>query len=139
MLNNIVLMGRVVADPEINYGRGEQSSPICQYRLAVERDRKDKGGEKQVDFIPCVCFGGSAEFASKYIRKGWTVVIQGRLSIQNYEKDGERRSWTSVIIQSQYPIFPKREKQEQGGNAIPEEDANGFTPMEGEDPFANLT
>ena len=72
-MNKVILMGRLTRDPEIRYSQGEQSTAVARYTLAVDRRfNRNNGGDNQqtADFIGCVAFGRSAEFAEKYLRKG---------------------------------------------------------------------
>ena len=61
-MNKVVLMGRLTRDPEVRYSQGESATAVARYTLAVER-RFKREGEQTADFIPCVVFGKSAEFA----------------------------------------------------------------------------
>ena len=77
-MNKVILMGRLTRDPEVRYTPGKNSFAIARYTLAVDRKiRKD--GDATADFINCVVFGRSAEFAEKYFRKGLKITIEGRI------------------------------------------------------------
>ena len=67
-MNKVVLMGRLTRDPEVRYSQGESATAVARYTLAVER-RFKREGEQTADFIPCVLFGKSSEFAEKYFRQ----------------------------------------------------------------------
>ena len=71
-MNKVVLMGRLTRDPEVRYSAGENALAIARYTLAVDR-RFRRDGEASADFIPCVSFGRTAEFAEKYFRQGLKV------------------------------------------------------------------
>ena len=102
MLNHIVLMGRLVADPELKRTRNEIA--VGSFTLAVDRDRKDKdSGEREADFIRCVVWRGTAEFASRYFSKGQMAVVSGRLTIRPWTDDqGNKRSSTEVMVENLY-------------------------------------
>lgn len=100
MLNQIVIQGRLTRDPEMRQTPG--GTPICTFSLAVERDFKDKDGNRKVDFIDCVCWRGTAEFASKYFAKGRMALVLGSLQIRTYEKDGEKRRAAEILVSSLY-------------------------------------
>lgn len=68
-MNKVILMGRLIRDPEIRYSSGENSTAVGRYTLAVDR-RYKKAGEATAVFINCVTFGRGAEFAEKYLRQG---------------------------------------------------------------------
>ena len=95
MLNNIVLQGRLVLDPDLR--RTQAGTAVANFTLAVDRDR-EVNGERITDFIDCVAWAGSAEFLSKYFRKGQMAIISGRLQSREWEdKEGnKRRSWEVV-------------------------------------------
>ena len=77
-MNKVILMGRLTRDPDIRYSAGDSSLAVARYTLAVDR-RFKRDGEATADFIGCVAFGRSAEFAEKYLRQGMRIVITGRI------------------------------------------------------------
>ena len=77
-MNKVILMGRLTRDPEVRYSAGDNSMAIARYTLAVDR-RFKRDGEATADFIGCVAFGRSVEFAEKYFRQGLKVVVSGRI------------------------------------------------------------
>ena len=76
-MNKVVLVGRLTRDPEVRYSQGDNATAVARYTIAVER-RVKRAGEVAADFIPCVVFGRSAEFAEKYFRQGMRIAISGR-------------------------------------------------------------
>lgn len=111
MLNKIVLMGRLVRDPEIRHTQSQ--TPVASFTLAVDRDYSGKdGAEKQTDFIDCVAWRSTAEFASKYFSKGRMAVVSGRLQIRDWQdKDGNKRRSAEVIVDSMYFGDSKKDGQ----------------------------
>ena len=97
-MNNVVLMGRLTADPE--YRTAQSGIVVVSYTLAVER-RFKKDGEPTADFIRCKAFGKSAEFAERYFKKGTKIAVTGRIQTGSYEKDGHKVYTTDVIIDNQ--------------------------------------
>ena len=90
-MNKVILMGRLTRDPEIRYSAGDNSMAIARYTLAVDRRFGRRDGEATADFIGCVAFGRSAEFAEKYFRQGLKVVVTGRIQTGSYtNKDGQK-------------------------------------------------
>ncbi len=100
-MNKVILMGRPTRAPEVRYSDGVDPLAVARYTLAVNR-RIKKNGEQDADFIPCVAFGKAGEFAEKYFKKGQLVAITGRLQVRSWDKDGERRWSTDVIVEEQY-------------------------------------
>ena len=100
-MNKVILMGRLVRDPEVRYSQGETSMAIARYTLAVDRRFKREGDQQTADFIGCVAFGRAGEFAEKYFRKGTKVLVTGRIQTGSYEKDGQRVYTTDVVVEEQ--------------------------------------
>lgn len=98
-MNCVILMGRLTKDPEIRFSQAGKA--VARYSVAVDR-RFHREGDPTTDFIDCVAFGNSAEFAEKYFHKGMRVALQGRLQIDQYTaKDGSTRRSASVVIDNQ--------------------------------------
>lgn len=101
MLNHITLMGRMTRDPETRYTRSQ--TPVCSFTLAVERDRKNEDGSRTTDFIDCVAWRSTAEFISKYFRKGSMAVAAGRLQLRDWtDKDGNKRRQAEILCENVY-------------------------------------
>ena len=96
-MNQAIICGRLVRDPEIRYTNGEEAKAVAKYTIAVDRMK-----DKEADFISCVAFGKSAEFAEKYFRKGQRVLISGRIQTGSYtNKDGQKVYKTDILIATQ--------------------------------------
>ena len=101
-MNKVILMGRLTRDPEVRYSQGESATAIARYTLAVDRRFNRNNDENSADFIGCVAFGRSAEFAEKYLRKGTKVVVTGRIQTGSYtNKDGVKVYTTDVVVEDQ--------------------------------------
>ena len=100
-MNKVILMGRLTRDPEVRYSQGENATAIARYTLAVDRRFNRNGDENSADFIGCVAFGRSGEFAEKYFRKGTKVLVTGRIQTGSYtNKDGNRVYTTEVVVEN---------------------------------------
>ena len=100
-MNKVILMGRLTRDPEVRYSQGENSLAIARYTLAVDR-RFKRAGEQDADFINCVVFGKSAEFAEKYFRQGIKIAVTGRIQTGSYtNKEGQKVYTTEVVVEEQ--------------------------------------
>jgi single-strand DNA-binding protein len=100
-MNKVILMGRLTRDPEVRYSQGEKSTATARYSLAVDRKFK-REGEADADFINCVSFGKSAEFAEKYFKQGTKIVVTGRIQSGSYtNKDGQKVYTTDVVVEEQ--------------------------------------
>ena len=101
MLNHIVIMGRMVRDPELR--RTGSGVAVASFTLAVDRDFAGKDNEKETDFIDCVAWRQTGEFVSKYFTKGCMACVAGRLQIRNWtDKDGNKRRSAEVIADNVY-------------------------------------
>ena len=95
-------MGRLTRDPEVRYSTGaDGSNAIARYTLAVDRRRsRSDANEQTADFIGCVAFGRSAEFAEKYLHQGTKVVVTGRIQTGSYtNKDGQKVYTTDIVVE----------------------------------------
>ncbi len=102
-MNKVMLMGRLTRDPEVRYSQGENPLAIARYTLAVDR-RFSRGGDNQqtADFISCVAFGRSGEFAEKYLRKGIKIAVTGRIQTGSYtNREGQVVYTTEVVVEDQ--------------------------------------
>lgn len=100
-MNKVILMGRLTRDPEIRYAQGENNMAIARYTLAVDR-RFQKNSDQSADFISCVAFGRSAEFAEKWLKQGIKICITGRIQTGSYmNKDGVKVYTTEVVVEDQ--------------------------------------
>ena len=101
-MNKVILMGRLTRDPEVRYSQGgENPLAIARYTLAVDR-RFKRDGEQTADFISCVSFGKTAEFAEKYFRQGMRITISGRIQTGSYtNRDGVKVYTTEVVVEEQ--------------------------------------
>lgn len=95
MLNRIVLIGRLVKDPELRYTG--QGTPVCSFRIAVDR-RPSKDAERQADFIDIVTWRQSAEFAAQYLTKGRLVAVDGRLQIREWTAQDGTKRWSTEVV-----------------------------------------
>ena len=109
MLNHIVIMGRLVRDPELR--RTGSGIAVTSFSLAVDRDfGKNENGEKETDFIDCVAWRQTGEFVSKYFTKGRMAVVSGRLQIRSWtDKEGNKRRTAEVVADNVYFGDSKRD------------------------------
>lgn len=96
ILNRVVLIGRLTADPNLRYL--PNGTATTSFTLACDRPFKPEGGEREADFIPIVCWRQLAETCANYLRKGRLTAVEGRLQIRNYENNEGRRVYVSEII-----------------------------------------
>ena len=122
MLNQIEIMGNLVADPEIRTtGSGIK---VCPFRIACERDYAANGTPKETDFVDCVAWREKAEFVCRYFSKGMPILVLGRLQMRKWEdRDGNKR--VSAEIQADNVYFAGGGKRNAPAAA---DSAEGFRP-----------
>ena len=98
-MNKLVITGRLTRDPEVK-AIGENNM-VAKFTVAVNRNYKDKDGNRPADFIPCEAFGKTAEFISNYVTKGRLVEIDGEMRVDQYQnEEGENRTFTKCHVNS---------------------------------------
>ena len=103
-MNKVILMGRLTREPDVRYSQNADGSmAVAGYTLAVDRRRaRNNNDEQSADFISCVAFGRSGEFAEKYLHQGTKIVVTGRIQTGSYtNKDGQRVYTTDVVVEEQ--------------------------------------
>ena len=137
-MNKVILMGRLTRDPDVRYTTGDEARAIARYTLAVDRrmrrDRED--GQQTADFIGCVAFGKSAEFAEKYLHKGIKICITGRIQTGSYtNKEGQKVYTTDVVVEDQE--FAESKNASGGSDGFVPSGASG-APSNAADEFMNI-
>ena len=97
-MNKSILVGRLSADPEMR--KTESGISVCRFTIAVQEDYKNKDGSRDVDFIQCKAWRSTADFVVKYFKKGSRIAVSGKIKSDNYDKNGEKRTFTYVKVDS---------------------------------------
>ena len=109
-MNKVILMGRLTKDPETRYTQ-TTNTQVTSFTLAVNRRFVKEGEERQADFINIVAWNKTAEFVSKYFKKGQQVGVIGRLQTRNWEDEqGQKHYVTEVIAEEVYFADTKKEE-----------------------------
>ena len=126
-MNKVILMGRLTRDPEVRYSGGDNATAVARYSLAVDR-RFKRDNAPSADFINCVGFGKTAEFAEKYFRKGMRICVVGRIQTGSYtNRDGQKVYTTDVVVEEQEFAESKGASENNGADRPqPTTDNNGF-------------
>lgn len=126
MLNRIVLIGRLVADPQLRYT--QNGTAVANFRLAVDRPFTNQQGERETDFIDVVVWRKLAEVCANNLGKGRLVGVDGRLQIREYEYEGQRRRQAEVVADNvQFLDWPADGPRSGGGRPPADFDAvDGF-------------
>ena len=138
-MNKAILMGRLTRDPDVRYTT-TNNTMVVQFALAVNRRFAKEGEERQADFINIVAWDKTAEFCSKYFKKGQQVGIIGRIQTRNYDdKDGKKVYVTEVVAEEAYFADTKKEDSPFGNQPVSNPFAtpnNEFKPVTDDDlPF----
>ena len=121
MLNRVILMGRLTADPELRKTASDLS--VTSFTLAVDRNY-GKGADRQTDFINCVAWRQTAEFISRYFSKGKLMALEGSIQVRNYtDKNDNKRQAVEVLVSQAY--FAGDNSQKQGSAA----DTKNYPPI----------
>lgn len=127
-MNKVILMGRLVKEPDVRYSKGAEPLAVARYTLAVQRRFKHQG-EPEADFINCIAFGKLGEFAERYFIKGQMISITGRLQVRSWEDKNRQKHWTTeVIVEEQYFAESKKDNTEKIPAGQP--DVDGFYPID---------
>lgn len=112
MFNKVIMMGRIVNDPELK--TTPQGVSVCSFRIAVDRRFQQKGEEKKSDFFNVVAWRQQAEFVSRYFGKGRMILIEGELNTRQYtDKNGNPSTWYEIVADR--ASFTGEAKQQGGG------------------------
>lgn len=128
MLNNVILIGRLVRDPELRYT--PSGVAVTTFTLAVDRPYSNES-KKETDFIPIVTWRALAETCANYLRKGRLCAIEGRLQIRNYEKDG-RRVYVSEVVAENVRFLESNttgQRQETQTESVPDDISDDDLPF----------
>ena len=137
-MNKVILMGRLTRDPEVRYSQGENAMAIARYTLAVDRRFNRNNDEQTADFISCVAFGRSGEFAEKYFHKGTKIAVPGRIQTGSYtNKEGVKVYTTDVVVEDQ-EFAESKSASQQAGNEYAPAGRTESAPMAAGDGFMNI-
>lgn len=107
MINNVVLVGRLVRDPELRYTPGNVAT--ASFTLAVNRSYKNQAGEREADFINCVMWRQAAENLANWCHKGNQIGIVGRIQTRNYENPQGQRVYVTEVVAENFQKLEKRD------------------------------
>lgn len=132
MLNNIHIVGRLVADPELK--NTPNGTKVCSFRIASDRDYQPKDGTKAVDFIDCVAWRASAEFLTRNFCKGMPILLSGRLQMRKWQdKDGNNRTSAEIQVENLWFCGGERRSAPVTPSAFEELDDDGDLPWNDDD------
>ena len=107
MINNVVLVGRMVREAELRYTPSNVA--VATFTLAVNRNRKNQNGEREADFINCVMWRQQAENLANWTKKGMLIGITGRIQTRSYENQQGQRVYVTEVVADSFQILEKRD------------------------------
>lgn len=126
MLNTVILMGRLTADPELK--KTPSGVSVTSFTVAVTRSYVKQGEERQSDFIECVAWRNTADFICKYFRKGQMIAVQGSIQTRSYQdKQGNKRKAVEVLVDKADFCGDKKTEAKPDFNGFPKGSANDFS------------
>ena len=109
MINNVVLVGRVTKEIELKYASNDLA--YANFTLAVDRNFKNRNGEREADFINIVIWRQQAENLANWSKKGTLLGVTGRIQTRNYENQQGKRVYVTEVVADNFQILEKREAQ----------------------------
>lgn len=131
-MNKVILIGRLTKDPEVRYSQGANVTAVARYTLAIDRKFKQEG-QQTADFISCIAFGKSGEFAEKYLKKGMKIAVTGRIQTGSYTNNEGQKVYTTDIIVEEHEFVESKgmseaDKEARDNAAIQGAGINANTP-----------
>ncbi len=117
-MNKVSLTGRITKDPEIRYTPNGMANLL--FTLAVDRQVRDASGNRQADFISCVAWGTTADFMSRYVKKGNMLAVVGRIQTRNYQgQDNQMHYVTEIVVENVENLSPREQATQSTGYGQP--------------------
>lgn len=113
-MNTWIGMGRLTRDPQIRAYGENNDKKMVRFVIACDRRGKREEGQQTADFIPCVCYGKTADFVDGYLRQGTKIVVTGSVMTGSFEKDGQR-VYTTDVLASQIEFAESKRTDSTGG------------------------
>lgn len=110
MINNVVLVGRLTADPNLRYTAS--GTGVATFTLAVNRNFTNQDGNRDADFINCVIWRKSAETLANYAKKGTLLGVTGRIQTRNYENQQGQRVYVTEVVADNFQLLESRSNNE---------------------------
>ena len=136
-MNKVIIIGRLVKDPDIRYSQGASSTCVARYSLAVDRKIK-RDGEPSADFINCITFGKLAMFADKYLHKGTKIAVVGRIQTGSYTNKDNQKVYTTDVVVEEQEFAESKSTSQNANNQMNASPNNSPEYMSSGDGFMNI-
>lgn len=118
-MNKVVLIGRLTRDPDVRYTAGPEPVAMARYTLAVDRRYRRDDREQSADFVSCVAFGKSGEFAEKYLRKGMKIAVTGRIQTGSYTNRDGKKVYTTDVVAEEHEFVENKKTESEYSDGYP--------------------
>ena len=123
-MNKIMLIGRLVKDPELRYTQSGHA--VANFTLAVNRRFANQSGEREADFINCQAWQKTAEFVANYFKKGQQMALEGRLQVRSYDDNNGQKRWVTEVVAEQIEFVGSKGNGSNSNNASSNSGAGGY-------------
>ena len=135
-MNKVILIGRFTKDVELK--STPQGISVCTFTLAVDRRYQKQGAERQADFINCVAWRNTADFISKYFKKGDPIGVEGSIQSRSWDDNDGKRHYVTEVVVDNASFLPARKSGSTDGAPMPtdppaEFGGGGFAPVDDDD------
>lgn len=140
-MNKAVLMGRLTKDPNVRYSQGESQTCVARFTLAVDRRfarKSEQDGQPSADFISCVAFGKTGEFAEKYAHKGTKFVVSGRIQTGSYQNKEGQTVYTTDVVVEDMEFAESKNNSSAGSSSDAKGSSSGNSQSDGDDGFTTV-
>ena len=140
-MNKVVLMGRLTKDPNVRYSQGESQTCVARFTLAVDRRfarKSEQDGQPSADFISCVAFGKTGEFAEKYAHKGTKFVVSGRIQTGSYQNKEGQTVYTTDVVVEDMEFAESKNNSSAGSSSDAKGSSSGHSQSDGDDGFTTV-
>lgn len=135
MINNVTLVGRLVADPELKYTNN--GTAVMSFRIAADRPFKNNQGERDTDFINCQAWRKTAEIIGQYGHKGMLVGVTGRIQTRNYENNEGRTVYVTEVVVENFQMLQSKNDRQHASPMTEQYNQPKQTQQRTSDPFPN--
>ncbi|OEF97334.1 single-stranded DNA-binding protein [Desulfuribacillus alkaliarsenatis] len=138
MINKVVLIGRLGADPELRYT--QQGTAVASFNIAVNRRTKKQDGSRETDWITIVAWQQQAELCAQYLKKGSQIAVEGRIQTGSYENKDGQRVRTFEVVAENVQFLDRAGDGEQGSSgprSFQSQGQDNTNRSSNKDPFAN--
>lgn len=120
-MNKVILLGRLVRDPEVRYTQSAEPLAVCSFTVAVDKpySRNRQEGEATADFINCICFGKRGEAIGQFFQKGKKIALSGRIQSRTYTDKQNNKRYVTEVIADDFEFVESKSASAGGSGEFP--------------------